>query len=339
MIFDQPIFFEKNRVFRVYKGGKLLGKLMDSDSSDGFFPEEWIASSVKAINLEQRDEHEGISKIKDSDMYFDEAIEKYKKEMLGDKDNIGILVKYLDSAIRLPVQAHPDKKFSKEHFNSAYGKEECWYVLDTRPDACIYFGFKKGVTKQQFEDAVQKSETDKDAMQRLLKKYEVKKGDFVFIPAKAVHAIGAGCLILEIQEPTDFTIQPERWCGDYRLSDREMYIGLDPDTATECFDFSEGKDPFIQREKTKLSDAVSVTSLVDRKTTESFCVNKINIENGKFDLNDGVSVFIVTDGKGRLTGENYCREISKGDYFFLPDSASGKFFIESENIEFLYAFS
>ena len=59
-----------------------------------------------------------------------------------------------------------------------------------------------------------------------------------FIPAKAVHAIGPGCLILEVQEPTDFTIQPERWCGDYHLSDNEMYIGLNKDDALSVFDYS-----------------------------------------------------------------------------------------------------
>ena len=51
------------------------------------------------------------------------------------------------------------------------------------------------------------------------------------------HAIGAGCLILEVQEPTDFTIQPEAWCGDYHLDEYEKYLGLPEDTALECFDF------------------------------------------------------------------------------------------------------
>lgn len=339
MFFEQPIFFEKNRVFRVYTGGKLLGNLMGDDCTDGFFPEEWIASSVKAINLESRDENEGISKIKGEDIYFDKALNEHKKEMLGEKDNLGILVKYLDSAIRLPVQAHPDKAFSRKHFNSSYGKEECWYVLDTRPGACIYFGFDKGVTKEQFEDAVKKSETDKDAMEKLLKKYEVKKGDFVFIPAKAVHAIGAGCLILEIQEPTDFTIQPERWCGDYKLSDKEMYIGLEPETAMECFDFEEGKNPFMTPENKTTKDGVSITKLIDENTTESFSLTRVNIKGGKTLLSEGAAVYIVTEGAGKIKGNDYEKEVKKGDYFFLPYGARDKFFIESSDIEFLYALS
>ena len=124
---------------------------------------------------------------------------------LGDKKEIGILVKYLDSAIRLPVQAHPDKAFSRKYFDSEHGKEESWIVLDKREGGCIYFGFKDGVTKEQFSKAIEESKNDKYAMERLLVRHDVEPGDVIFVPAKAVHAIGAGCLILEVQEPTDFT--------------------------------------------------------------------------------------------------------------------------------------
>ena len=75
-------------------------------------------------------------------------------------------------------------------------------------------------------------------MEVLLESYPVKAGDIIYIPAKMVHAIGAGCLLLEVQEPTDFTIQPERWCGDYHLSDKQMYLDLDKETALKVFDYS-----------------------------------------------------------------------------------------------------
>ena len=72
--------------------------------------------------------------------------------------------------------------------------------------------------------------TDKDAMERIMEYSEPKIGDVYLVPAKTVHAIGAGCLILEVQEPTDYTIQPEHWCDEYELSDDEMYIGLSDGT-------------------------------------------------------------------------------------------------------------
>ena len=73
-----PIFFGKNRVFRVYLGGKLFSDFFGDESEDSFYPEEWICSSTKALNEGSTDEFEGISKIKNSDIYFSELIEKEK---------------------------------------------------------------------------------------------------------------------------------------------------------------------------------------------------------------------------------------------------------------------
>lgn len=158
--------------------------------------------------------------------------------MLGQRDDLGILVKVLDSAVRLPVQAHPDKPFSRRHFASDYGKAEAWIVLATRENAKLYIGFRERMTKQRFSEAVAQSERDKSAMERIINEIPVKKGEVYFIAPKAVHAIGYGCLILEVQEPTDFTIQPEAWCGAYHLDARERFLGLSPDTALDCFDYS-----------------------------------------------------------------------------------------------------
>ena len=236
MFFDYPIFFEKNRVFRVYKGGKLFADFFSDDSTDGNYPEEWVVSAVHALNEGSTDEYEGISKIQGADLYLSDALKEYKNELLGDREDIGILTKILDSAIRLPVQAHPDKAFSRVHFNSNYGKEESWIILATRPNAKIFYGFKEGTTMDDFVAAIDASENGGDAMEKLLCSIDVKPGDVIYIPAKMVHAIGYGCMLLEVQEPTDFTIQPERWCGEYKLSDREMYLGLDREKALECFD-------------------------------------------------------------------------------------------------------
>ena len=163
-IASQPVFFEKNRVFRVYTGGKLFADFFGDNSEDCFYPEEWICSSTKALNEGSTDEFEGLSTIKGTDIHFDELLKEQKELMLGNRSGLDVLVKALDSAIRLPVQAHPDKAFSREHFNSEFGKAESWLVLAAREGACIYFGFKDGVTSSDFENAVIMSETDKSAM-------------------------------------------------------------------------------------------------------------------------------------------------------------------------------
>ena len=331
---SQPVFFEKNRVFRVYTGGKLFSDFFGDNSEDGFHPEEWICSSTKALNKDSTDEFEGLSTIKGTNIHFNELIDEQKELMLGNRKSLDVLVKALDSAIRLPVQAHPDKEFSRKYFNSDFGKAESWVVLATREGACIYFGFKDGVTKEEFEKAVEDAETDKTAMERLLNKIPVKPGDVYFIPAKAVHAIGYGCLILEVQEPTDFTIQPERWCCDYRLSEHEMYLTLEKDVALSVFDYSYNlekvenkckKTPEIIYE----NDGCKKESLIGKNDTPCFGVERYVINGGETEKLQAPCVYVVTEGTGKLIGENYEKELTKGDYFFMPYSCKDKYTVKS----------
>ena len=333
-IATKPVFFEKNRVFRVYLGGKLFSDFFGDNSEDCFYPEEWVCSSTKALNEGSTDEYEGVSKVKGTDIYFNELLENEKELMLGNRNSFDVLVKALDSAIRLPVQAHPDKAFSRVHFNSEFGKAESWLVLGAREGACIYFGFKDGVTDEEFEKAVDDSETDKSAMENLLNKIPVNVGDVYFIPAKAVHAIGAGCLILEVQEPTDFTIQPERWCGDYHLSDNEMYIGLEKETALSVFDYSYNYDKVMKEcKKTPVTayeaDGCKKEILISNADTPCFSVERYVLNNGKTEALQGVCVYVVTEGEGKITSDGYEKEIKKGDYFFMPHSCDRSFSVES----------
>ena len=76
MFYDYPVFFEKNRVFRVYKGGKLFADFFSDDSTDGNYPEEWVVSTVHALNDGSTDEYEGVSKIQGTDLYLNDAVEK-----------------------------------------------------------------------------------------------------------------------------------------------------------------------------------------------------------------------------------------------------------------------
>ncbi len=323
----EPVFFERNRTGRVYTGGKLFADLFGDEPVDGYLPEEWIASNVKALNKGSIDPKEGLSKLKDSELYFDEFLNSDPESLLGKGNKFRILVKGLDSAIRLPAQAHPDKPFSRKHFGSDYGKTECWLILATRENAKLYFGFKEGVTKEDFEKAIDDSATDMDAMERLMDYVEPKVGEVYFVPAKTVHAIGKGCLILEIQEPTDFTIQPEHWCGEYKLSDEEMYLGLSREDAVSCFNFGETPKSKIDPVLTEKGDGFEKYELVGEKDTDCFIINRFKLFGGEVtaDVKDSYAVYIVTDGKGAVTGENYVKEIKKGDYFFMPACLMGKF--------------
>jgi mannose-6-phosphate isomerase len=338
-IISQPIFFERNRVFRVYRGGKLFADFFGDQAEDSFFPEEWIASAVKALNLNPQNENEGLSVIKGTTILFSEVLKKFPQELLGSSQEFDILVKILDSAIRLPVQAHPDRQFSRQYFQSDHGKIEMWLILATRENAKIYFGFQEGVTKEEFIAAVQKSESDRGAMEKMLNVLDVKPGDVFLIPARVVHAIGYGCQILEVQEPTDFTIQPEAWCGDYRLSDYERYLGLKPDTALECFDFENlvGPKAIAVGKKTQVpfikEASLTAEHLITYDDTPAFAVNRYKIETTDFMLKNAPAVYIVTAGQGKITHRNFSSPINKGDNFFLPVAANGSIVSSQSKLE------
>ena len=329
-IVNRPIFFERNRVRRIYRGGALYADFFGDDSRDGFYPEEWIASSVMALNDDEghvKTEHEGISKVRGSGILFSELMKAYPGELFGNRNDAGILVKILDSAIRLPVQSHPDKAFAETHFHSPYGKAESWVILGTRENACIYYGFSKEITKDQFRDAVKKSAFQKDAMVPLLNRVPVKVGDVFLIAPKTVHAIGAGCLILETQEPTDFTIQPERYCGSHKLSEQEMYLGLDEETALDCFDYSQWGDHSVCHARqipftTFESDGILEETLISYDATPCFSVKRLTLERNSFDRIPHASVCVIVEGEGYIRWNNGEAAIKKGDYCFIPHAVS-----------------
>lgn len=82
-MWNEPLFFDRNRVGRVYTGGKLFGGFFGDPAEDGFEPEEWIVSRVHAINKDSKGPHEGVSRVQGSGEYLDELLKQYPDELLG----------------------------------------------------------------------------------------------------------------------------------------------------------------------------------------------------------------------------------------------------------------
>jgi len=125
-----------------------------------------------------------------------------------------LLVKYIFTSERLSVQVHPSDAQTEAAGLGKQGKEECWLVIDAEPDAVLGIGFERMVDAQTMRAAALDG-----SIEDLLVWHKVKAGDFFSIPANTVHAIGAGCSIIEIQQNSDIT---------YRLYDygrpRELHL-------------------------------------------------------------------------------------------------------------------
>ena len=108
-----------------------------------------------------------------------------------------MLAKIIDAKDDLSVQIHPDDQYAKQ-FNQL-GKTECWYILDTKNNNEIVLGHN-AKSLEAFKDAIAQQQWD-----QLLKKQPIKKDDFIYVPAKKIHAIKANTLIYELQQSSDIT--------------------------------------------------------------------------------------------------------------------------------------
>lgn len=123
------------------------------------------------------------------------------------RDEYPLLVKVIQADDTLSVQIHPDDEFAVELEGPGNrGKTECWYVLDAAPDAKLVYGLKDGVSKAELKKAI-----EKNALEPFLNFVNVKKGDFIFIPAGTVHAIGGGLRLMEVQQSCDLTYRFYDW--------------------------------------------------------------------------------------------------------------------------------
>ncbi|WP_058484911.1 type I phosphomannose isomerase catalytic subunit [Defluviitalea phaphyphila] len=332
----EPLFSKGERVWRTYVGGKKIDEMMGKENiEDNHFPELWILSTVQANNSQREGIIEGICKIQlnNEEVSLLDLIKTYPEEMLGKehskklKGEMGVLVKIIDSKERLTIQVHPTKEKARQYFNSDYGKTECWHILDTREDEeeepCVYMGFKEHVTKEEFIKCFE--EQDLEKMLSFLHKIKVKKGETYIIPGGLPHAIGPGCTLIEIQEPTDYTLRVEKTTpAGYKIDDLSCHQGIGFEKMFDCFNY-DGKslkeiiDSYkIPERKKKINDNELIT-LIDYENTECFKMEKI-VVNSQIDLkgeNEFYGIYILS-GFGKLISINGERYINATDQYFIP---------------------
>ena len=322
----KPLCELECRVFRTYRGGALLGAFMGRSESDGFQPEDWISSFVEAKNKVVI-KNEGLTPVTvDGEVKLLSDIVDSTDFGEG-REDAGVLVKLLDSAERLGIQVHPTKEYARRIFNSEYGKTECWHILKTRSiggePPCIYIGFREGITQQLWRELFELQ--DIRGMLNAMHKIEVKPGDTVLVTGGTPHAIGAGCFMLEIQEPSDYTMRVERvTVAGEELTPMQIHYGVGEKNMLDCFEYV-GECESALRERVFLKPRVSescdtLTHLVSYTDTPCFALDKIS--GGEYRHNtDSFTTLIVTENGGTMECEGEVTELLRGEKYFIPAGA------------------
>ena len=191
-----PLLFEPNLHTIVWGGDRLT-------SWKGLSQQEHIGESweVSAVESSPTVVANGAFKGKT----LPEVVAMAPEDILGKAvakrydDKMPLLVKFIDAQKDLSIQVHPDDAMAmREHGKN--GKTEMWYILDAEPGACIYSGFKKSLTPDEYKRMVQDG-----TIVEALARHEVHAGDVFYIPAGRVHAICGGIMLAEIQQSSDVT--------------------------------------------------------------------------------------------------------------------------------------
>jgi mannose-6-phosphate isomerase len=348
------ILLSPNRVWRTYPGGKTLDKLEGKTTSeDSHFAEDWIGSTTQAVNKGRESFGEGYSKVEVNGEWYllKKLMEKYPLEILGEKHykkygaNSQFLLKFLDAAIRLHIQAHPGIAFSQKHLNSNSGKTEAYVILGVREEVSepyIYLGFQHPLAKDDFKQAV--ADQDSDKILSCFEKIYIQPGDVFIVPGGLPHAIGEGVFMIEIMEPTDFVVRLEFERGGYVLPEEARFMGRDVDFAMDMIEF---KPLLVEQVKQQyFCKPVLVNResnyeefiLIGNEQTNCFSVRKMNITGKYTRASVSFHAGIVTQGEGTIEAGRECIAIKKGDKFLVPFKTKEVTYTASAELEIVLTF-
>jgi mannose-6-phosphate isomerase len=293
----KPIF--KERIWGGRKLAEVYGKPLPPDVKIG---ESWELADLP-------DDKSEITNGPLAGMTIDKLIEKHGIYITGNPDYkppFPLLIKILDAQDDLSVQVHPDAD-TCSRTGKGDPKTECWYIIAAQPGAVIYKGLKPKTTRQQFEKAIADG-TTADYLQKI----PVEPGQCHFLPSGTCHAIGAGLLIAEIQQPSDTTYRVFDWnrLDPKTGQGRQLHV----DDALESIHF----DP--------TGDNLSVNTMARLVDADEFKVDKNHQLPGcEVLLSPGeMKVLLILTGAGNISAEKIEPvDFAKGQTILIPAAFEG----------------
>lgn len=199
-----PLKFHPIYMERVW-GGTMISEVFDRQLPDHEAPigESWeLVDRPEVKSVVSEGELAGKT--------LHDLVAVYGSRLIGGKGGhckeFPLLIKLIDAGERLSLQVHPDENACRQIGEGAEPKTEMWYVVSHRPGAKIFAGLDRSATKVQLMDLLETPDVE-----NLMQVYRSQPGDAYYITSGTLHAIGAGNLILEIQQNSDTTYRVNDW--------------------------------------------------------------------------------------------------------------------------------
>lgn len=234
--------------------------------------------------------------------------------IMGDSPSTGshprtfpLLIKIIDAKQRLSVQAHPDERTAGQYGDDA--KTEMWYVLDAEPGARVFAGLMPGTDRGSFETALLNKRVE-----NVLRSVPVTAGDAVYVPGGRIHAIGEGCLLLEVQQNSNTVYRVYDW--DRLGKDgkpRELHIAQ----ALRSINWLDSGNPRIEPRKLENRGPNIFWEIVD---CPYFRVMRLDLSQRETIVNDGrvFHILFTVSGRVRLEGNGIIESIGPGTSCLMP---------------------
>ena len=274
-------------------GGRKLAALFRKNLP----PNKRIGESWEIVDRPEAQSVVANSPVKGATLH--ELWSQHRKEIFGNIPNsprFPLLIKLLDAQDKLSLQVHPPEKIATKLGGEP--KTECWYVAAAEPGAELLVGFKKSITREKFEDSLRAgSATDE------VHTIKVKAEDAIFLPAGRFHAVGAGIVLVEIQQNSDTTYRVFDWNRVDRTTGKPRQLHVDQ--ALECIDYDDVAPKLIEQ---------SGEVLVKHGLFE---IQKWNLDSPREVTPRGQFAIACC-----LTGSMRCADVdlSAGEFFLVPAS-------------------
>lgn len=291
-------------------GGSKIHELLHKDT--GTLPrvaESWEVSTHPAGKSIVEN---GAFRGKTLNEYFDQIGWGTAGRYAARSHQLPILIKYIDAKENLSIQVHPNDKYARKH-EGDNGKNEMWFVLAADEGAFIYLGFSRDVTKEEIKRRIADN-----TLEEVLNRVEVKPNEAFYIPAGTVHAIGAGCLICEVQQTSNVTYR----IYDYGRTDengnpRELHVKK----ALDVLDYRRTEIADLKRR-----DTMSMERYIDGMFGRNGKCTLLKYE-AEGDLTillpvSHLTFALVIDGSGKLYAGDSEEAFERGDTWMIHGRAT-----------------